>query len=146
MGGVISLPDLLISADEGATLPTRAYDGDAGLDLYASDTVVIPPGHFVDVPVGIAIAVPEGYFGRIVSRSSTFRKRRLDVREGIIDAGYRGPLYAGVHNMSGSEVTIEPGERVAQLLIHEVPKVDIVVVPQLPPSQRGERGFGSSGK
>lgn len=130
---------------EDARVPTRAYDDDAGWDLYASESVEIPVGGFVDVPCGIAIAVPEGFFGRITSRSSTFRKRKLDVREGVLDAGYRGPLFAGVHNESRANQVIEKGERVAQLLIHEVPATTWVVVDQLPESNRGVSGFGSSG-
>lgn len=126
-------------------LPTRAYDGDAGLDLYASESVVIGAGEFRDVPVGFSMAIPEGYFARIVSRSSTFRNRRLDVREGIIDAGYRGSLYAGVHNMNATDVVVEEGERIAQMLIHEVPVVPMEIVETLPDSARGSRGFGSSG-
>lgn len=131
-------------SDKG-TLPTKAYAGDAGWDLYASEEVSIEPGEFKDVPVGIAIALPEGWFARITSRSSTFRKLRLDVREGVIDAGYRGPIFAGVHNEGHETRTVSVGDRVAQMLIHDVPSLPLVLAEELPSSQRGTNGFGSSG-
>lgn len=132
--------------EDHAVLPTKAYPGDAGWDLYASAEVEIGPGDFKDVPVGIAIALPEGWFARITSRSSTFRNLRLDVREGVIDAGYRGPIFAGVHNEGDEPQTVRVGDRVAQMLIHDVPSLPLVVTEQLPSSKRGTNGFGSSGK
>ena len=130
---------------EGAVLPTKAYVGDAGWDLYASVTMEIPPGEAVDVPCGIAVAIPQGYFGRITGRSSTFRKRRVQVFEGVIDAGFRGELYALALNWNGHPITVQAGERIAQMLIHEVPALPMVERDTLPVSQRGTAGFGSSG-
>ncbi len=130
---------------EHAMLPTKAYVGDAGFDLYASETMEIAPGAAIDVPCGIAVAIPRGYFGRITGRSSTFRKRRVQVLEGVIDAGFRGELYALALNWNDHPVTVQRGERIAQMLIHEVPALAMVEMDTLPASQRGTAGFGSSG-
>lgn len=131
----------------GATLPTRAYTGDAGYDLYTIETTVIPPLSVIDVGTGVAVAIPVGHYGRIVGRSSTHRKRGLSVIEGVIDAGYRGPLFSCVWNPSPTEsVTIEAGERVAQLIVTPVSSLDAYEVDALPNSDRGVRGFGSSGR
>ena len=130
-----------------AQMPTRAYTGDAGYDLYTTETTAIPPLSVVDVGTGVAVAIPVGHYGRIVGRSSTHRKRGLSVIEGIIDAGYRGPLYSCVWNPSATDsVTIEAGERVAQLIVTPVSQLDAYEVDALPNSDRGVRGFGSSGK
>ena len=130
---------------EHAALPTRAYDGDAGWDLYVDEDVIIAPNTVADVPSGIAVAIPYGQYGRIVGRSSTHRKRGLSVVEGIIDAGYRGPLFAGVWNPQPESIRVERGERLAQLILCDVPAASFVEVGELPPSLRGRRGFGSSG-
>lgn len=137
--------DLEVIVDpEMGRLPTKAYDGDAGWDLYACRSVFIGSGQFKDVPLGISIAIPEGHFGLITGRSSTYRKRQLRVDANVIDCGYRGPMFAGVHNM-GLDQVVEDGERIAQLLILPVPTVNVVHVENLPDSHRGTKGFGSSG-
>ena len=130
-----------------AKMPTRAYTGDAGYDLYTTETTEIPPLSVVDVGTGVAVAIPVGHYGRIVGRSSTHRKRGLSVIEGIIDAGYRGPLYSCVWNPSATHtVVIQAGERVAQLIVTPVSQLDAYEVDALPNSDRGARGFGSSGR
>lgn len=130
-----------------AQVPTRAYAGDAGYDLYVTETTEVPPLSVIDVPSGVAAAIPFGHYGRIVGRSSTHRKRGLSVIEGIIDAGYRGPLYSCVWNPSSTDtVTIERGERVAQLIVTPVSDLQAKTVDVLPNSDRGAKGFGSSGR
>lgn len=128
-----------------ALLPTRAYDGDAGWDLYVDGDAYLTPGQVTDVPTGLAVAIPDGHYGRIVGRSSTHRRRGLSVVEGVIDAGYRGPLFAGVWNPGEKGVSIPDGERLAQLIVTAVPSHPLVEVDSLPESQRGANGFGSSG-
>lgn len=138
---------LMVSkAHPDAQAPTRAYAGDAGWDLYVDEDAEIPPRSAVDLPLGVAVAIPDGYYGRIVGRSSTHRKHGLHVVEGIIDAGYRGPLFANAWNPSGETKLIERGQRIAQLILTRVPAEEYVLVDQLPESERGTRGFGSSGK
>jgi dUTP pyrophosphatase len=126
--------------------PHRAYDDDAGLDLYTHEETTIAPHAFADVPCGIAVAFPRGWYGRITGRSSTIRTRGLLVIEGIIDEGYRGPLFAGVWNLTDQPVTVASGDRVAQMILHPTaPPLIIEYTAYLPDSARGAAGFGSSG-
>jgi dUTP pyrophosphatase len=131
-----------------AQKPTRAYDDDAGFDLYVSQTTTIEPGQFVDIPCSIAVELESDTWALLTGRSSTLRKHGLMVNQGIIDPGYRGELYAGVWNLSTQPVTIYAGDRVAQLILmpnwtslHKLQEVET-----LTPHPRGENGFGSSGR
>jgi dUTP pyrophosphatase len=129
-----------------AVEPSQAHPGeDVGWDLHVLDDVDIPPGEHADVTSGIAMALPVGYFARIVGRSSTIRKRGLILVEGIIDAGFRGELYSGVFNPSPVVRRVSKGERLAQVIVQPVLPVTWVQKPQLPTSMRNEAGFGSSG-
>lgn len=138
---------MYVRLDPGAAIPTRAYQGDAGFDMYTTEETTIPAGGFVDVPVGIAIQFPERVWGMIVGRSSTVRRLDLLVTPGVIDTGYRGPLYAGVRSLRSDDYIVKKGERLAQIIpfpnvamgLHATP-VDV-----LSPTDRGEAGFGSSG-
>lgn len=128
-----------------AKLPTRGYPDDAGLDLYASESTIIGGGEFKDIPMGLAVSLPDGYWARITGRSSTMRQLGLLVNEGIIDTGYTGPLYAGVRNLGLLPKSIMMGDRVAQLILHR----NETFAPQwgeVKPSERGTSGFGSTGK
>lgn len=126
--------------------PERGYDGDAGFDLYVSEDTTVPFGKFVDVPLGISVELPPGTWAMLTGRSSTIRRRGLLVTQGIIDNGYRGPLYAGVQNLNDTTVRLERGERIAQLILFPliVPMLE-GPLPHLSPSDRGHNGFGSSG-
>lgn len=127
--------------------PTKAYGDDAGFDLYCDTTIIIQPSTFVDIPLGVAIKVPEGTWGLLTARSSTLRKYGLMVAQGVIDCGYTGPLFAGVWNMTNKPVLIEPGMRLVQyILIHNASiNVEAQEVAELPKTDRGAAGFGSSG-
>jgi dUTP pyrophosphatase len=109
--------------------------------------MVIEPSTFVDVPLGVAIKVPEGTWGLLTARSSTLRKHGLMVAQGVIDCGYTGPLFAGVWNMTDKPVKIEPGMRLVQyiLMTNASLDVDAQEVEELPKTDRGASGFGSSG-
>lgn len=136
-----------VVAQDDQFMPTRAYPMDAGLDLYVSEQVTIPPGGFRDVPAGISCELADHQWGLVTGRSSALRERGLLIHSGIIDSGYRGPLFAGAFNLSDSEVTLKVGERVAQFIVmHNATRlVDPVRVTELRPSDRGTNGFGSSG-
>ena len=137
----------LLPGEGSPRVPTKAYPGDTGWDLYVSRDVVIPARSFTDIPTNIAIAMPEGLWGRITGRSSTLRKYGLLVNEGIIDNGYRGELFIGVFNLTNHDRFIPAGTRLAQLIFHwliEDLQWELTVV--LPPSQRQDKGFGSSGQ
>jgi dUTP pyrophosphatase len=128
-------------------LPGRAYSGDAGLDLSACERVVLAPGARALVPTGIAVAIPEGYAGYVQPRSGLASKHGISIvnAPGLVDSGYRGELLINLLNTDPREAfTIEPGMRIAQLVVLEVPHVELVEVDELPDSERGVRGFGSS--
>jgi len=109
--------------------------------------LVVEPSTFVDVPLGVAIKVPEGTWGLLTARSSTLRKHGLMVAQGIIDCGYTGPLFAGVWNMTTEPIRIERGMRLVQyiLMTNASLDVDAQEVDELPKTDRGASGFGSSG-
>lgn len=129
--------------------PTRAHHDDAGFDLTydGHHPLVIKPGESKDVPCGVAIEWPNRQWGLLIGRSSTFRNRGLLCNTAVIDPGYRGHLFACVRNVSHEEHTIQPGERVAQIvpLPALATRMDMVYVKELSETARGEKGFGSSG-
>lgn len=126
--------------------PKRAYPGDAGFDLTAIESVLISPFQFATIRTGVAIQWPPGVWGLLVGRSSTFN-RGLLVNQAIIDNGYRGELWAVVRNISDEEVAVSRGERLVQYIpIPMVSALRMNQVDYLDPSERGERGFGSSGR
>ena len=134
--------------DPSVELPSYAYTGDAGLDLRANETVDIPPLERVLIPTGLAIALPEGFAGFVQPRSGMALKRGLSIANtpGLIDAHYRGELKVIAMNLDAHEaIHIERGERIAQLVIQEVPTVQLVEVGELDETDRGAGGFGSSG-
>jgi dUTP pyrophosphatase len=138
------------STHVNAKLPTKAYPNeDAGFDLYACADTVVPPGGTVNIPTGIEIEMPKGYYGDIKGRSSTFVERGIMIGmgdEGTIDNGYRGELCAVAYNIDHDrEKLIKAGERVAQLVIHKIEPMEMVWAEELGPSERGKRGFGHSG-
>ncbi len=130
-----------------ATAPTKAYADDAGFDLYCDADLVVEPATFVDVPLGVAIKVPEGTWGLLTARSSTLRKHGLMVAQGVIDCGYTGPLFAGVWNMTDQPVQITRGMRLVQyiLMTNASLNVNALLIDELPKTERGASGFGSSG-
>lgn len=130
-----------------ARMPMRAHPDDAGWDLFVSQATVIPPHGFQDVPSGVSLQLPNGYWGMLTGRSSTIRKRGLLVVQGIIDTGYTGELFSAVWNLTSEPVTLERGERVAQLIIlpNATARTLMVEAEALKSTSRGSAGFGSSG-
>ena len=124
----------------------QTYPGDAGFDLPVSERTVVQAKQWKDVPTGVKISVPIGYWGLVLGRSSTFYKRSLHVHPAVIDAGYTGDLKVAVMNSNSERIAIEEGERIAQLIIVPKPFVIPVEMVELPEGERGDRGFGSSGK
>ena len=129
-----------------AKIPTYAHQGDAGFDLFATETVTIPIGARVLVGTGIAMEIPDGYVGLIWDKSGLSIKHGLKNLGGVIDAGYRGEIKAGVVNLSDEDYTVVVGHKVAQMLIQKVERAEIVEVDELSDTTRGHGGFGSTGK
>ncbi len=132
---------------EDAQLPSRAYDGDAGLDLSACERHELPPGARAVVPTGVAVAIPPGYAGFVQPRSGLAAKHGITIvnTPGLVDSGYRGEVNVVLLNTDRAETfVIEPGMRIAQLVVLPVAPAQPVESEELPPSDRGERGFGSS--
>jgi dUTP pyrophosphatase len=128
-------------------LPARAYAGDAGFDLSACERVELGPGERALVPTGLAVAIPEGYAGFVQPRSGLAAKHGISIvnTPGLVDSGYRGELKVALLNTDRNEAfVVLPGMRIAQLVIVPVPEVDLVEVEELPESERGVRGFGST--
>ena len=134
--------------DPSVELPAYAYSGDAGLDIRANETVDIPPHERALISTGLAIALPDGYAGFMQPRSGMALKRGLSIANtpGLIDAHSRGELKVIAVNLDPHEtIHIERGERIAQLVIQEVPVVQLIEVDELDETDRGTGGFGSSG-
>jgi len=135
--------------DPGVPLPSRAHPGDAGLDLHAAEDVSLKPGERASVSTGLAVAIPEGYAGFVVPRSGLAAKHGVGVvnAPGLIDCGYRGEIRVLLVNLDPNEaVELKRGERIAQLVIQRVEDATLREVTELPPSARGEGGFGSTGR
>ena len=134
--------------DPDLPLPGFAHPGDAGLDLYARTDVTLAPGERALVPTGVAIALPAGYAAFVHPRSGLAAKHGVGVVNGpgTIDAGYRGEIGVILINLDGHQsVEFRRGDRIAQLVVQEVPHVELIEVSQLPGSARDTGGFGSTG-
>jgi dUTP pyrophosphatase len=134
--------------DPDAVLPTRAHPGDAGLDLRSAVDVEVAPGERALVPTGVAVAIPDGHAGLVLPRSGLASKHGLTMANapGLIDAGYRGEVICAVVNLDlTTPVKIGRGDRIAQLVVVAVPELAAEWVDELPPTTRGDGGFGSTG-
>jgi dUTP pyrophosphatase len=132
---------------EDAVLPSRAYEGDAGLDLAACEGHVLGPGERAVVGTGLAIEIPEGYAGFVQPRSGLAARHGITIvnSPGLVDSGYRGEVKVILLNTDSSRTfVVEPGMRIAQLVVVPVAEIEPVEVEELPASERGVRGFGSS--
>ena len=142
---MIELPVVRLRDD--ALVPDRAYADDAGLDLATCERIELAPGERAVVPTGIAVAIPPGYAGFVQPRSGLAAKHGITVvnSPGLIDAGFRGEIQVVLLNTDRHDTfTAEAGDRIAQLVVLAVPEVGVAEVEELPASERGARGFGSS--
>ena len=143
---MIELPIQRLRTD--AVLPERAYRGDAGMDLSACERVELGPGEREVVGTGLAVAIPEGYAGFVQARSGLADRHGISIvnSPGLIDSGYRGELKVILLNTDTEyPFVVEPGMRIAQLVVLEVPELELTEVEELPTTERGVRGHGSSG-
>lgn len=143
-----SLPVPVVRLDGDLPLPHYAHHGDAGLDLHAVEGAVIAPGDRALVRTGVAVAIPEGFAGFVMPRSGRALREGLSVvnAPGLIDSHYRGEIAVILLNTdSRSSIEVTRGDKIAQLVVQRVERVNLIEVDQLDETQRGEGGFGSSG-
>ena len=134
--------------DRELPTPAHAHPGDGAVDLYARTAATLEPGAWAHIPTGIAVAIPDGYAGLVVPRSGLAARHGVGVANGpgLVDAGYRGEVGVIAINHGLSPVTIERGDRIAQLMVVPVASQEFVEVDELPDTTRGEGGFGSTGR
>ena len=143
------LPDetakLKVMLDYGAKLPTRAHEGDAGYDLYSRESVVIGKGQAYEFDTGVHVQIPRGYCGLLVSKSGLYCKDDL-TSTGLIDAGYTGSIRVKLTNHGKKAVAIKEYQKISQMVILPIITPELQVVDELEETERGNGGFGSSGK
>ncbi|MBC9722239.1 MAG: dUTP diphosphatase [Lactobacillus sp.] len=130
-----------------AKLPEKAHKTDAGFDVFADEDITLLKGNMYDIKTGVSISIPNGFYGRLKARSGLTLKTPLNVKEGTIDAGYLGEVKV-IANLKETGVDIykiQKGDKIAQLIIQELPEFEIVEVTELGDSERGKHGFGSTG-
>ena len=133
-----------ITLDPGALMPTRAHAADAGLDLYAPRDAHIPARGGAVVDTGVHVAIPEGYVGMLKSKSGLNVKKNI-LGEGVIDAGYTGPIVVKLYNQGDEDVTVGAGMKLIQLVILPILTPELELVDSLEDTARGDGGFGSTG-
>lgn len=134
-----------IKLDEGAYLPTRAHPTDAGMDLYARETQIIPAKESAIFDTGVHIELPHGTVGMLKSKSGLNVKHGI-TSEGVIDVGYTGSIVAKLYNNSGFDYKVNEGDKITQLVIMPYIAPSLELVDELDATDRGDNGFGSSGR
>lgn len=134
-----------IKLDEGAKMPTRAHETDAGFDLYARETQIVPAKESAKFDTGVHVELPAGTVGMLKSKSGLNVKHGL-TSEGVIDVGYTGSIVVKLYNNSGHDYRVEKGDKISQLVIMPILTPELELVESLEETDRGNNGFGSSGK
>ncbi len=132
--------------NENAVSPNYAHSFDAGMDLFCLEKVSISPNERVQISTGISMEIPEGFVGLIWDKSGISHKGGLKTLGGVVDSQYRGEIKIGIINLSNEVFEFEAGQKVAQMLIQKVEQVDLIESKELSNTERGEGGFGSTGK
>lgn len=135
----------VLKIDEDVPLPNYAKSGDAGLDLYSAEEVVLRPGERYGVKTGIKMEIPQGYVGLIWDKSGVALNSGVKTMAGVVDSGYRGEVQAVLINLSDQDFHIKKYSKVAQMLVKKVEQADIEVVDCLSETDRGDGAFGSTG-
>jgi dUTP pyrophosphatase len=135
--------------DQGLPLPAYAHAGDAGLDLFSAEDIVLAPHERALIPTGVAVAIPEGYAGFVLPRSGLALRSGLSLvnSPGLIDSHYRGEIKVIAINLDpATPIRVARGDRIAQLVVQQVVRCELVEVSELAGTARGEGGFGSTGQ
>lgn len=135
-----------VKLDDGAIIPTRAHDLDAGYDIYARETQIVPAKESAVFDTGVHVAIPAGYYGAIKSKSGLNVKHGVTGEGGVIDAGYTGSIVVKLYNHSGFDYKVNKGDKISQLIIQAIITPEIEVVDSLEETERGNNGFGSTGR
>ena len=143
--GIENEPLTFKQLDARATLPTRGSSSSAGLDLYSIEPISLEPGQRVIARTGLAVAVPQGYYGRVAPRSGLATKNGLDVLAGVIDADYRGEIGCLLHNTGAETIELPGHSKICQLIIEKIITPQAVWADDLSDTDRGSGGFGSTG-
>lgn len=147
IGGVENtLKSMKIVMEDGAYMPIRAHADDAGLDLRSPDSMVVEPFKSVVIDTGIRVEIPRGYYGKLESKSGLHINHDIVCCGGTIDSGYTGTIRVKLYNMGGNKYEIKAGDKIVQLIIIPYIALDLNLVTSLEDTDRGENGFGSSGR
>lgn len=141
-----TLPILVRKLHPEAKLPARKSDQAAGWDIHSLDLVGIPPGRRAVLKTGIAVAIPAGYYGHLTDRSGLAAKNGITILGGVIDSDYRGEIHVILHNAGTDRFVISPGDRIAQMIFRRHYDATFTEVQELPETERGEGGLGSTGR
>lgn len=136
--------DMKVKLDDGAFVPTRAHETDAGLDLYAMDTSAIMPYNSKTFDTGVHLEIPEGYVGDIKSKSGMMVYNNI-ITDGTVDCGYTGSIRVKLFNLGSTAYWVERGQKIAQIVIKKIITPDLEIVEELEDTERGTGGFGSTG-
>lgn len=136
---------LRVVLDDGAKMPTRAHSSDAGFDLYARETAIVEAKDSCKFDTGVHIEIPEGYVGFLKSKSGLNVKHGI-TSEGVIDAGYTGSIVVKLYNNSGYDYKVNAGDKISQLVLLPIVTPELEIADSLTDSDRGNNGFGSSGR
>ena len=139
------MKEIKIKLDEGAIMPTRAHEADAGFDIYAKEAQIVSAKESAVFDTGVHIAIPSGYAGMLKSKSGLNVKHGI-TSEGVIDAEYTGSICVKLYNNSGFDYKVEAGDKITQLVIIPIETPALVCVDDLSETDRGDNGFGSSGR
>lgn len=135
----------IFKSNTAAKIPTYAQSGDAGMDLYACEEMILQPGERRVIATGIKMEIPDGYAGLIWDKSGLAVKNGIKVIAGVIDCGYRGEIKVGLINLGKNNFEIKLGAKIAQIIIQKVETAELIETEHLSNSERGEDGFGSTG-
>lgn len=134
----------LLSKD--AKLPTRSHPFDAGCDLYSAHSCLIPPHGQSHLRTDVSVVIPDGHYGRCASKSGLSANHSIEIGAGVVDQGYTGPIMVIAYNHSDTAYQVEKGDKIAQLILEKISIPKIVEVTDLPMTERGDHGFGSTGR
>lgn len=143
---MIDLGFVAVALDEGAVMPSKAHRDDAGFDLYSMTEQTIYAGNSAVFDTGVHIVIPKGYAGEVVGRSGLNINYDIICPQGTVDSGYTGSIKVKLYNMGKYNYIVRKGDRIAQLIIVPVSKAELVKVDELICTDRGDTGFGASGR